>query len=169
MVKGNTSMFYYLKWKCRICVSCKLYIYKVTSYFAKSFFFLLVKQLQGLLFTQHWYKMFFNGLLGMSDFHEAWCRIGKIIRVFLWLWQILTIIFFSNVSFLNFSYFTYMFKLFPNSKFFMQCGFHWLGPLGRVSHRVAMSVCMYVTLWNTHFWVSWRPLVEELIPNIGLW
>ena len=24
--------------------------------------------------------------------------------------------------------------------------FHWLGPLGRVSHRVAMSVCMYVCM-----------------------
>ena len=26
-----------------------------------------------------------------------------------------------------------------------------------------------LTLWNTHFRVSWRPLVKEHIPNIGLW
>ena len=49
------------------------------------------------------------------------------------------------------------------------CLFHWLGPLGRVSHRVAMSVCVFLTLQNTHFRVLWRPLVKERIPNIGLW
>ena len=29
--------------------------------------------------------------------------------------------------------------------FLYSLDFHWLGPLGRVSHRVAMSVCMYVS------------------------
>ena len=32
-----------------------------------------------------------------------------------------------------------------------------------------MSVCMFVALQKTHFRVSWRPLVKEHIPNIGLW
>ena len=47
--------------------------------------------------------------------------------------------------------------------------FHWLGPLGRVSYRVAMSMCLCVPSQNTHFRVSWRPVVKEPIPNIGLW
>ena len=46
-------------------------------------------------------------------------------------------------------------------------------PLGRFSHRVAMSVCMSVcvsvTSRNTLVRRSWRPLVEECIPNISLW
>ena len=46
--------------------------------------------------------------------------------------------------------------------------FHWFGPLW-VSHRFAMSDCMYETSRNTHFRVLWRPLVRERIPNIGLW
>ena len=45
-------------------------------------------------------------------------------------------------------------------------------PLGRVGHRVAMSVCVSVCLSlpsrNTHFRRSCRPLVEDRIPNIGL-
>ena len=51
--------------------------------------------------------------------------------------------------------------------------FHWIGPLGRFSHRVAMSVCLWfclsVPLQNTHFPVLLRALVEEQIPNIALW
>ena len=45
-------------------------------------------------------------------------------------------------------------------------------PLGRVGHRVAMSVCVSVCLSvpsrNTHFRRSCRPLVEDRVPNIGL-
>ena len=48
-------------------------------------------------------------------------------------------------------------------------GFYWLRPLGHDSHQVAMSVCMFLTLWNTDLQVSWRPLVKERISNIGLW
>ena len=32
----------------------------------------------------------------------------------------------------------------------------------QVSHRVAMSVCLFVTSRNTYFRVLWRPLVEGL-------
>ena len=53
--------------------------------------------------------------------------------------------------------------------------FHWIGPLGRFSHRVPMSVCvsvclsvcLSVTIQNTLFRRSWRPLVEGRIANIG--
>ena len=45
-------------------------------------------------------------------------------------------------------------------------------PLGRVGHRVVMSVCVSVCLSvpsrNTHFRRSCRPLVEDRVPNIGL-
>ena len=45
-------------------------------------------------------------------------------------------------------------------------------PLGRVGHRVAMSVCVCVCVSvpsrNTHFRRSCRPLVEDRVPNIGL-
>ena len=38
-------------------------------------------------------------------------------------------------------------------------------PLGQFSHRVVMSVCLFVflsvTLQNTHFRGLWRPLVKE--------
>ena len=55
-------------------------------------------------------------------------------------------------------------------------GFHGLftnlAPLGRVGHRVAMSVCVSVCLsvpsQNAHFRRSCRPLVEDRVPNIGL-
>ena len=51
--------------------------------------------------------------------------------------------------------------------------FNWLGPLGGVSYRVAMSVCLSMCLsmpsQNTHFRVSKRLLVEECVPKIGLW
>ena len=47
-----------------------------------------------------------------------------------------------------------------------------LGPLGRVVNRVAMSVCLFVCLLapsqNTHFRRSWRTLVKDCVPNIGL-
>ena len=50
--------------------------------------------------------------------------------------------------------------------------FHFIGPRGRFSHRVAMSVCMSVclsvTIQNAHFRMSWRLLVEGLIASIGL-
>ena len=49
--------------------------------------------------------------------------------------------------------------------------FHWIGPLGRFSHRVAMSICLYVCpLWRRHplalersspqvTWPDARPLI----------
>ena len=48
--------------------------------------------------------------------------------------------------------------------------FYWSCPLGRsVIEPQCPSVCIFVTLRNTHFQVSWRPLVDEWIPNICLW
>ena len=41
-------------------------------------------------------------------------------------------------------------------------------PLGRVGHRVAMSVCVSVPSQNNHFRRSCRPLVEDRVPNIGV-
>ena len=51
--------------------------------------------------------------------------------------------------------------------------FYWLGSLGGVSYRVTISVCLSVCLsvpsQNNHLQVSWRLLVEERVPYIGLW
>ena len=45
--------------------------------------------------------------------------------------------------------------------------------LGRVKFRITisvyLSVCLSVPLQNTHFKVSWRLLVEECVPYMGLW
>ena len=55
----------------------------------------------------------------------------------------------------------------------MQCFLyarHWLGPLGRFSIKSRIpSVFLSVTLRNTHFQMSWRPLGKECISNICLW
>ena len=44
-----------------------------------------------------------------------------------------------------------------------------IGPLGQLSHRVTLSVCLNFcdAQKNTHFQVSWRPLVKECIPYMG--
>ena len=44
-----------------------------------------------------------------------------------------------------------------------------IGPLGQLSHRVTISICLYFCddQKNTHFQVSWRPLVKERIPYIS--
>ena len=59
-----------------------------------------------------------------------------------------------------------------NNKYcYYQQDFHWLWTLGRVSHRVAMSVCLCVCLsvplWNTYFRLSWTLLVEGRIPKLA--
>ena len=38
----------------------------------------------------------------------------------------------------------------------------------RPGQSLSRYVRLFVTLQNTHFQVSWRPLVHECIPNIGL-
>ena len=57
---------------------------------------------------------------------------------------------------------------------FKKKDFHELGPLGRVTHRgvifvcVSLEMCVCMCHCIANHPLRWRPLVEERIPNIGL-
>ena len=62
----------------------------------------------------------------------------------------------------------YLFTIRSSSTVMCWC-FHWLGPLGRVGHRVTMFVCLFVPTQNYYLWRSKKCLVKGPSTAFGQW
>ena len=138
--------FYVLLWRCAMCLLCPLVrMYKWHCPVLMWGFAHCV-----LLFSSEDVTAFFFCP------HMRMCKVSSFVLLF-------------KVSFLS-SWQEQVVFLFPHVRICKLSSFHWIGPLGRFSHRIAMSVCLYVCMsvpCEEDLSFHWRGLLH-IPPNRGV-